>query len=98
MFSQLRLKNYKAWTGAHQVDLAPISLFLGTNSAGKTSLLQLLLLLKQTAESPDRKQSLNLGGQPGDLLHLGGYRDVVSGHDPNQEGTCLWPDTYQLAR
>jgi len=85
MFSQLRLKNYKAWTGSHQVDLAPISLFLGTNSAGKTSLLQLLLLLKQTAESPDRKQSLNLGGQPGDLLHLGGYRDVVSGHDAKKE-------------
>lgn len=85
MFSQLRLTNYKAWMGTHHVDLAPVSLFLGTNSAGKTSLLQLLLLLKQTAESPDRKQSLNLGGQPGDLLHLGGYRDVVSGHDPKRE-------------
>ena len=45
----------------------------------------MLLLLKQTAESPDRKQSLNLGGQSGDLLHLGGYRDVVSGHDAKKE-------------
>lgn len=54
MFEQLRLKNFKAWQGEHHVDLAPISLFLGTNSAGKTSLLQMLLLLKQTAESPDR--------------------------------------------
>lgn len=85
MFSQLRIKNFKAWNGEHQIDLAPISLFLGTNSAGKTSLLQMLLLLKQTAESPDRRQHLNLGGQPGDLLHLGGFKDIVSGHDPKKE-------------
>ena len=73
MFTQLRLKNFKAWKGEQVVDLASLSLFLGTNSAGKTSLLQMLLLLKQTAESPDRKQHLNLGGQPGDLLHLGSF-------------------------
>ena len=85
MFTQLRLKNFKAWKGEHHVDLAPLSLFLGTNSAGKTSLLQMLLLLKQTAESPDRRQSLNLGGQPGDLLHLGGLKDIISGHDLKRE-------------
>ena len=85
MFTQLRLKNFKAWKGEHRLELAPLSLFLGTNSAGKTSLLQMLLLLKQTAESPDRKQHLNLGGQPGDVLHLGGFKDIISGHDLNRE-------------
>jgi predicted ATPase len=85
MFTQLRLKNFKAWKGEHSVELAPLSLFLGTNSAGKTSLLQMLLLLKQTAESPDRRQNLNLGGQPGDMLHLGSFRDIISGHDPKRE-------------
>ncbi len=39
MFTQLRLKNFKAWKGEQVVDLASLSLFLGTNSAGKTSLL-----------------------------------------------------------
>lgn len=81
MFTQLRIKNFKAWHGQHEVELAPLSLFLGTNSAGKTSLLQMLLLLKQTAESPDRRQHLNLGGQRGDVLSLGGLKDVISGHD-----------------
>ena len=85
MFRQLRLKNFKAWKGQHLVDLAPLSLFLGTNSAGKTSLLQMLLLLKQTAESPDRRQHLNLGGQSGDVLYLGGLKDIVSGHDLERE-------------
>lgn len=85
MFTQLRLKNFKAWKGENRVDLAPLSLFLGTNSAGKTSLLQMLLLLKQTAESPDRRQNLNLGGQPGDVLHLGSFKDIISGHDLKRE-------------
>ena len=85
MFTQMRVRNFKAWKGETQVDLAPLSLFLGTNSAGKTSLLQMLLLLKQTCESPDRRQHLNLGGQPGDVLHLGGFRDIISGHDLKQE-------------
>src|SRR5271168_328597 len=85
MLTQLRVKNFKAWKGEHDVELAPLSLFLGTNSAGKTSLLQMLLLLKQTAESPDRRQHLNLGGQPGDVLHLGGLKDIVSGHDLKRE-------------
>ena len=85
MFTQLRVENFKAWQGKREVELAPLSLFLGTNSAGKTSLLQMLLLLKQTAESPDRRQHLNLGGQPGDMLHLGTFRDVISGHDFKHE-------------
>src|SRR5260370_3744321 len=85
MFTQLRVNNFKAWEGERRVELAPISLFLGTNSAGKTSLLQMLLLLKQTAESPDRRQHLNLGGQPGDVLHLGGLREIISGHDLKRE-------------
>jgi len=45
----------------------------------------MLLLLKQTAESPDRRQHLNLGGQPSDVLQLGGFGDIISGHDPTRE-------------
>ena len=85
MFTELRLKNFKAWKGEHRVELAPLSLFLGTNSAGKTSLLQMLLLLKQTAESPDRRQNLNLGGQSCDSLHLGSFKDIISAHDLKRE-------------
>jgi predicted ATPase len=85
MFTQLSIMNFKGWKGTHTIELAPLSLFLGTNSAGKTSLLQMLLLLKQTAESPDRRQHLNLGGQSSDLLDLGGFKDIISAHDIHAE-------------
>src|SRR5438874_3505729 len=85
MFTQLRLKNFKAWRDEHRLDLAPVTLVLGVNSAGKTSLLQPLLLLKQTAESPDRHQHLNLGGQTSDVLHLGTYEDLISEHERSRE-------------
>ncbi len=81
MIKKLRLENYKAWKGKREVQLAPVTLLLGTNSSGKTSLLQPLLLLKQTVESPDRKLPLYLGGQPQDLLSLGSFKELVSGQD-----------------
>ncbi len=40
--------------------LSRITGVFGTNSSGKTSLLQMLLLLKQTAASSDRAQPLEL--------------------------------------
>lgn len=81
MFTRLKIQNFKAWRDPPPIDLKPLTLVLGTNSAGKTSLLQPLLLLKQTVESPDRLEVLSFGGQPGDGLNLGTLQDIVSGHD-----------------
>lgn len=84
MLTRLRLKNIKTWASQlwePGVELAPISLFLGPNSAGKTTILQMPLLLKQTFESPDRNLDLNLGGQPSDLVDLGHYESVVHNHE-----------------
>lgn len=88
MFTRLRIKNFKAWgeqLWRDGVELAPITLLLGTNSAGKTSILQPLLLLQQTFGSPDRSQDLYLGGKRGDLVDLGTWEQIVHGHDPRAE-------------
>jgi len=88
MLTRMRLKNLKTWgeqlwgTG---VELSAITLFLGANSAGKTSLLQLPLLLKQTFESPDRLIHLNLGGQSSDLVDLGSYKSLIHQHETRRE-------------
>lgn len=81
MFTKLGIQNFKAWRGPHTLDLKPVTLILGVNSSGKSSLLQPLLLLKQTVESPDRTQALSFGGQPGEIVDLGTFTDLVSGHD-----------------
>ena len=48
MITHIRMKNFKSWSDSGEVKLAPLTGFFGTNSSGKSSLLQMLLLLKQT--------------------------------------------------
>ena len=59
--------------------LAPITGLFGTNSSGKSSIIQALLLLKQTLESSDRSLPLHLGGER-DYVELGLFRDVIWSH------------------
>jgi predicted ATPase len=80
MLTRLRFKNFKAWPDSGDVRLAPLTVLFGTNSAGKTSIPQLLLMMKQTAASPDRQRALQLGDNR-TLVDLGVYDDIVFGHD-----------------
>ncbi|MGI0524774.1 DUF3696 domain-containing protein [Rhizobium giardinii] len=79
MFTRLRLSHFKAWQTTGDIALKPVTMLLGTNSSGKSSLIQSLLLLKQTARSPDRTIHLNLGGDEiNDLFNFGGFEDVFN--------------------
>jgi predicted ATPase len=82
MLRHLELRDFKAWSVA-DIQLAPITGLFGTNSSGKTSLIQFLLLLKLTKEASDRALALDLGG-PQKLMNLGTFRDVVHRHDVNR--------------
>ena len=79
MLTELSLTNFKSWQQISKMRLAPITGLFGSNSSGKTSLLQLLLMLKQTVESPDRAQVLNFGDDRSPT-NLGSFRDVVYKH------------------
>ena len=48
MITHIRMKNFKSWQDSGNVGLAPLTGLFGTNSSWKSSLLQMLLLLKQT--------------------------------------------------
>lgn len=63
--------------------LAPITGLFGANSSGKTSILQLLLMLRQTVESSDRSAVLEFGSERS-LVQLGSFRDVIFDHDLNE--------------
>ena len=61
MITSWRIKNFKAWQDTGSIKLAPLTVFFGENSAGKSSLGQLLLALKQSAGSAAAQPSLNFG-------------------------------------
>ncbi|MGH9384424.1 MAG: AAA family ATPase, partial [Vicinamibacterales bacterium] len=61
MFTRLSLSACKSWRSTGDVRLGPLTGLFGANSSGKTSLIQALLLLKQTADSSDRGQVLHFG-------------------------------------
>ncbi|WP_043625178.1 AAA family ATPase [Nonomuraea candida] len=81
MITHLRLENFKAWEDSGNVEFGPITALFGSNSSGKTSFLQSLLLLKQTAESSDRGRVFDLGGGPASLVSLGTFNDITFQHD-----------------
>lgn len=75
----MKLANFKAWRDTGSIRLAPITVFFGSNSSGKSSVNQFLLLLKQTAQSPDRKRVLHFGDKT-TPVDLGTFRDIVYNH------------------
>lgn len=79
MLKTLTLSNFKAWNRIDRMRLAPITGFFGANSSGKSSILQFLLMLKQTADSADRGTVLHLGDDKS-LVSLGTPRDVAHAH------------------
>jgi predicted ATPase len=79
MIKQLQIRNFKSWSNTGQLQLAPLTGLFGANSSGKTSILQMLLMLKQTVESPDRKRVLNTGDDRS-LVDLGTFFDLIHGH------------------
>ncbi len=84
MLKKLRITNFKGWKDTKEITFAPITLFFGANSSGKSSIGQFLMLMKQTAESSDRKSVFFLGNQ-NSHVQLGSYKDVVFQHDLKNE-------------
>ena len=86
MITHIRVKNFKSWKDSGEVKLAPLTGFFGTNSSGKSSLLQMLLLLKQTAERSNAEEGPALEdviffGDENSLVNLGNFREVIHRHE-----------------
>ncbi|PDW03440.1 AAA family ATPase [Candidatus Viridilinea mediisalina] len=93
MLTSLEINHFKSWCATGPLRLAPITALFGSNSSGKTSLLQLLLMLKQTTESSDRFQVLDLGDEHS-MVELGVLPDLLHRHDPALPLT--WRIAWQL--
>ena len=82
MLSRLHFENFKSWRKV-DLPLAPLTALFGANSSGKSSLLQFLLMLKQTKNSPDRSLALDFGGEDAPV-DLGSFRDAVHAHQDEE--------------
>ena len=88
MLTHLKLENFKIWRSTGPIRLAPLTLLLGTNSSGKSSLIQSLLLMRQTVKGTDAGLDLNLGNpDAGDTVTLGRFRDLLSRDGAATEST-----------
>ena len=77
MLTHIRMKNFKSWADSGEVKLAPLTGFFGANSSGKSSLLQMLLLLKQTIGS----EEVLFFGDENSLVNLGSFNEVIHRHN-----------------
>jgi len=84
MLRQLRIQNFKIWKDTGNIRMAPITLFFGANSSGKSSIGQFLMMLKQTVESPDRKAVFYPGGK-NSAVQLGSYQEMVFHRNPDNK-------------
>ena len=98
MLTRMRLENFKSWKDTGDIEFKPITGFFGSNSSGKTSLFQALLLMKQTIASPDPGIVLHFGDGK-TPVDLGDFESVVHGHDTEQtlKFSVSWKSRHEIA-
>ena len=75
MISEWQVSNFKSIEDETNLSLAPLTLIAGTNSSGKSSLIQSMLLIAQTISSKVPSRSVLLNGT---LTRLGQFDDLKS--------------------
>jgi predicted ATPase len=81
MLKDITLRNFKIWKSTGFLKFAPVTLLLGTNSSGKSSIIQSLLLIRQTVRCNDPNLSLYFGEEGRqDSVVMGQFSDVLCRH------------------
>jgi len=87
MLTSWGLKNYKSIYEA-DIELAPLTILTGTNSSGKSSLIQSMLLIAQTIADKDEENPLT---QAGKFLDIVNFEDIRSYYENGKEGKKFEP-------
>ncbi|RLC03839.1 MAG: hypothetical protein DRI57_28770 [Deltaproteobacteria bacterium] len=82
MISEISLENFKAFSQLKGLNIKPVTILCGANSCGKSSVLQSILLMKQSLESRNLNQPLLLNGR---FVQLGTFRNIIFEKDPDRE-------------
>jgi predicted ATPase len=80
--TQIEIENFKGVGEKQTLDLAPITLLFGPNSAGKSTILQALQYVRAIleGENPDPDPYVDSGD-----VDYGGFKNLVHGHDLSKE-------------
>ena len=81
MIKSIGIQNFKAIGQMAHIPLKPITLIFGPNSAGKSSIIQSLLMLKQSLG----ELSQNVLKAKGQYVDLGNFKEFIHNHDPDNE-------------
>ena len=94
MIKNLRIQNFKGWKDTGIIHLAPLTVFFGENSSGKSSIGQFLMMLKQSMESSDRK-TVFLTGNEDTAVDLGLPSDIIFDQNRNNAITFSYDWTLE---
>jgi predicted ATPase len=81
MLKKWTVENFKSIYESTPIELAPLTIFAGANSSGKSTIIQSILLTAQTVQSPVHSKSVVLNGH---IIRLGIFNDVVSNTRENE--------------
>lgn len=93
MIVSLRCENFRCFRDTGMLELAPITLLVGENNSGKSSILQALQLPALTLQSEDPGVCLKLLHQDYDY---GSFEDVVFQHDESKVVTLSFGATIDV--
>lgn len=83
MITGLAIENFKGIGERIELQLRPLTLLFGANSAGKSTVLHAILLAREIFERRNANADVTVGG--GTLVDLGGFRSFVHNHDCERE-------------
>ena len=81
MIKEWKLDNFKSIDEEKDMEFRPLTIFTGANSSGKSTILQSILLVTQTLQSPIASRSILLNGW---FKKFGSYTDIVNRRDYNK--------------
>lgn len=82
MLKKIKIENFKSFGEEQEISLAPLTLLYGPNSSGKSSIIQSILLIKQSMEHRSQHAAPKFSGS---LVDLGSFKTTVHKHDPERD-------------
>ena len=77
MIDWVRIQGFKSIADSGLIEIRPVTLLMGPNSAGKSSIIQPLLATRQTVDSRDVERAMVFDGS---YVSLGPFQEFVHGH------------------